>query len=160
MDYQVGQGVKFERKPGYTGYGVVCGGSDNWVGVLQVKPLDRYTHSYDDVGAKKSEKDNVRLKDCPPPFTRLCREEPRGVYALTGQADVMMFSVSDCINCKMELVDKGERISKNDWKRICNHPWVDEKEQEKIHSRRVQAVKGIVENINQNKTNEDDYEYQ
>lgn len=29
MDYHVGQGVKFERKPGYTGYGVICGGNDN-----------------------------------------------------------------------------------------------------------------------------------
>ena len=34
MDYQVGQGVKFERKPGYTGYGVICGGNDNWLGVF------------------------------------------------------------------------------------------------------------------------------
>mgnify|MGYP004460289113 CR=1 FL=1 len=54
---------------------------------------------------------------------------------------------------------KGKKISTRDIQETVHHPWIDEKEQEKIHTRRVQAVKGIVENINQNKTNEDDYEY-
>lgn len=57
---------------------------------------------------------------------------------------------------------KGKKISTSDIQETVHQPLIDEKEQEKIHSRRVQAVKGIVENINQNKnkTNEDDYEYQ
>ena len=54
---------------------------------------------------------------------------------------------------------KGKKISTSDIQEFVHHPWIDEKEQEKIHTRRVQAIKGIVENINQNKTNEDDYEY-
>lgn len=29
MDYQIGQGVKFERKSGCIGYDVICGGNDN-----------------------------------------------------------------------------------------------------------------------------------
>ena len=60
-----------------------------------------------------------------------------------------------------ELKKLQEKI--NDLRGDCIRGFpISEKEQEKIHSRRVQAAKGIVENINQNKnkTNEDDYEYQ
>lgn len=115
------------------------------------KQATEFTKCYDELGAKYPEdKDNVRLKDCPPPFMQLSRGADGGVYALADINNPIVFTKEQCIKYHVTVLDKGEKISDRDMNEIFNHPW-DEQKQKQIELRRSQAMDkyGGIENNEQ-----------
>ncbi len=73
MNMKIGQAIRYETDRSI-GYGVIIRVFENSIEFVDVNYIGRYTKCYDDVGAVyPDDKDNVRLKHCPPPFSKLSR---------------------------------------------------------------------------------------
>lgn len=154
MKLQKGQCIKYKLPhDDSAGYGVILDIRDKSIVFVEVLRADKYVHCYDELGAKyPDDKDNVRLKDCPPPFMQLSRSEQGGVYALADINNPIVFTKEQCEKYHVTVLDKGEKISQRDMDEIFNHPW-DEQKQKQIELRRNQAVdrvSGIVNDIPDN----------
>lgn len=154
MNIEKGHAIHYEiPNPYYEGNAVVIGVTDknDTIFCVAVERIKRFTKCYDEPGARYPEdKDNVRLKDCPPPFKQLSRGVDGGVYALADINNPIVFTKEQCEKYHVPVLDKGEKISQRDMDEIFNHPW-DEQKQKQIELRRNQAVDkfGGIENNKQ-----------
>lgn len=84
MDLQVGQAVRYDYgNPRYMHYGVIVDVDEKSVGIVDVDYKDNFVRCYDEVGANyERDRNNVQLKHCPPPFTKVSRGVPGRVYAM------------------------------------------------------------------------------
>ena len=140
MNMKIGQAIKYIDDCQGEMYGVILKAEEKYICFVEVRMADKYVKCYDELGAKYPEdKDNVRLKDCPPPFERLSSSEQGGVYALADIDNPIIFTKEQCIKYHVTVLDKGEKISQRDMDEIFNHPW-DEQKQKQIELRRSQAV--------------------
>ncbi|MBU5446324.1 hypothetical protein [Blautia sp. MSJ-36] len=157
MNIEMGQAITYKNERRGIGYGVIIHSTENSISFVEIDRITEFTKCYDELGARYPEdKDNVRLKDCPPPFKQLSRGVDGGVYALADINNPIVFTKEQCIKYHVTVLDKGEKISDRDMNEIFNHPW-DEQKQKQIELRRSQAVDkfgGIV-----NDTPDDSYSY-
>lgn len=109
--------TRFEKNMGVVwGYGhfrlhgVITDVSSDAVTVMPVLSLDCDVKCYDEPGAVyDTDRDNVRLKDCPPPFSRLCAFSERGgCYALASKAATVRIPLSDAEKCGLRAVRRDD----------------------------------------------------
>ena len=129
MKFETGTGVMWRSSRDVV-YGVVMAQTDGVLDVVPVHGLSSDMKCYDEGGAVKARhRDNVRLRDCPPPFTLLCAfAERSGCYAHADPAAAIRFSPDDVMARGLVVVDGGAKVSERDMAEIRDHPWRDEKE--------------------------------
>ena len=114
-------------------YGVIVGVNKDGFDFVPVARLGPFRKCYDDVGASyEIDKDNVRLKHCPPPFQRLCASSSRGVYAYANINNLLSFTKEDCQKYEVCVIDGGQKVPEPDMKEIWNHPWLEQLQKERI----------------------------
>ena len=148
MGIEIGRAITYKNERRGVGYGVIIHSTENSISFVEVDRITEFTKCYDELGAKYPEdKDNVRLKDCPPPFKQLSRGVDGGVYALADINNPIIFTKEQCEKYHVTILDRGEKISKRDMDEIFYHPW-DEQKQKQLELRRNQAVDkfGDIEN--------------
>lgn len=155
-DLKAGQSVVWQCGPTVYGadgtamdsiqYGLVVAAGGGRVGIIGVDAVDRnFTRFYDSVDADPDkDKDNVQLKDCPPPFTELCilsetyRNEdydvdgaiegrvpiaPGGAYAIarfSGES-LHVFDQADLDRLGVEMADPDHPVSDRDMRAVMSH---------------------------------------
>lgn len=127
MKLKVGQGFKMP-----SGYGLIMNDTGDDIEYISVYPIRDengiVTHCYDDPGADpRKDRDNVRLKNCPPPFTDLSIESATGgrinnAYALADLDNIktmrkICFENPDFI----EILDNGKMVPPETMQEIRNH---------------------------------------
>ena len=139
MNVRVGQGFSYGR-----GYGLVLNYDGKYVSYVSVKdPVydNSYTQqAYDELEAKyDTDKDNLRLKSCPPPFSDISyngfsdnKGKPIAIADMNNikHISIEMFEFGSC-----KILDNGVQISYEDMAKVKNHPWPRQKEIEKTYDR-------------------------
>ncbi len=151
MSIEKGHVIHYKiSEPYYEGNAVVIEVSDRngTIFCVEVKQATEFTKCYDELGAKyPGDKDNVRLKDCPPPFMRLSRGVEGGVYALADIDNPIIFTKEQCEKYHVTILDRGEKISQRDMDEIFNHPWIDQKQKELKINESIQRRKERVRDL-------------
>lgn len=132
MELHVGQGIRYDsRRTGYE-YGIVMNVDNSCISIAPVYSIEFDTKCYNDADAvKEKHQHNVRLKDCPPPFSALCKCSEHGVYCYANMKKTLCFNQSDCTEKNVTVIDNGACITKRMMKEILDHPWLEYPEKEK-----------------------------
>lgn len=152
--FMEGQGVSWKHPiSGLNKVGIVVNVGVDSIDVVPVYPMDKYTKCYDDVGAQRDrDTDNVRLKECPPPFSDFYREMRQNfVSDAYVKADVVnpMFMDLHFINrYGVSVVDDGKTVSQKMMEEIHHHPWPEQLERERV--RELPSLSSEIENFEDN----------
>lgn len=126
--FEAGTGIMFDM-PDRVGYGVIMSDSGSSIEIVPVQKLDSGVRCHDEGGAVYSRhKDNVKLKDCPPPFTFMCAFSERGCYVMASPDARLHMTYDEADAYGVSVLDDGVRISNRDMSEILDHPWRDEME--------------------------------
>lgn len=128
------------RQP-FSVHGVVVSRTENGVDIVPVNELTHFIKCYDDPGAKReTDSDNIRLKDCPPPFQIMCDYSETGqCFADTKGSSMISASFDELAAVNAVILDGGKKISERDLHEILNHPWPEQLEKEKIMDDKTNA---------------------
>lgn len=144
IEIHIGQGIKYDSRRTGCEYGIVIDVGNSCINIAPVYSIESDTKCYNDAGAvKEKHEHNVRLKDCPPPFSALCRRSERGVYCYANMKETQHFNQNDCINRNVTVIDNGACITKGMMEEILKHPWQNHPEKEKINHRSRIGVAGL-----------------
>lgn len=141
--FEVGQGISWTpREEGFDLYGIVLDSDRHGLLVLEVLPLGPYDKCYDDLDAdRRIHADNVRLFDCPPPFSKIVEETMRRCgydrkgYVVATVDDPIELSIDDVNMLNVRIIDGGEKVSERLMHEIYHHPWPTQLEREKAVSK-------------------------
>lgn len=119
---------------------------------------------YDDSHAKYADhRDNVRLKDCPPPFDWLCICGSSGgkCYAYANMEKAKTLSALELSALGVVTIDDGKQVSDRDFATVLDHPWprqleLDRKPQKLSAMERLRMAQAIDPTENGKKT---DFEF-
>lgn len=133
-DIRVGQGIVYnDELYNRTQYGVVLDVKKDSIVFSNVFCMDKYTKCYDMAGANyDTDRDNVQLKDCPPPFSVLSKNIKKNVYTYANMNQPQVFSKQQVRDYNVRIIDGGKTISKYDMKEVRNHPWQEQLQKEKV----------------------------
>lgn len=160
--FSSGQGIGFFH-PDVNGvsYGVVLSVSEKRLLYAPVFCAE-YVICYDDENADLENKNNVRLKDCPPPFTKESDNIPQNVYAYADMNHPSKLSALECDMYQAHVIDNGCQISQRDMKDVLKHVWPEQFEKEctktvllkkedvslkKLQKRRLPAVADVLDDM-------------
>lgn len=142
------QAIEYETKWGGVMQGVIINATDKYVMFCEVKPVTKYTKCYDDMNADKDRDcDNVRLKDSPPPFRDISNGKKGGVYAVADIQHPYVMAKDDLRKCNGRVLDNGKMISVHDMHNILNHPWLDQKQKEMRHNKRLEMAEAMSSSV-------------
>lgn len=136
MSFKVGQGIRYIQR-GYHGYlyGVILDVSDTHITFAKVYEADHIL-CYDDMGASYDKhRDNVRLKDCPLPFSAVSCGVSGGAYVYANADAYIKWDALQCKQHHVEVIDGGHTVTESMMNEIKHHPWQEQPEKEK--TRRV-----------------------
>lgn len=139
MELQVGQAVRYDSgNPRYMHYGVIVDVDEKSVGIVDVDYKDDLVRCYDEVGANyERDRNNIQLKHCPPPFTKVSRGVPGKVYARADMENPVILQKSYLSAYSLQILERGTKVPNADMKKIFNHPWEDQlQKQKEIRSKR------------------------
>lgn len=138
MDLQVGQAVRYDYgNPRYMHYGVIVNVDEKSVGIVDVDYKDDLVRCYDEVGANyERDRNNVQLKHCPPPFTKVSRGVPGRVYAMADMENPVILQKSHLPAYSLQILERGTKVPNADMKKIFDHPWEDQLQKQKTMRRR------------------------
>lgn len=138
MDLQVGQAVRYDYgNPRYMHYGVIVEVDEKSVGIVDVDYKDNFVRCYDEVGANyERDRNNVQLKHCPPPFTKVSRGVPGRVYAMADMENPVILQKSHLPAYSLQILERGTKVPNADMKKIFDHPWEDQLQKQKTMRRR------------------------
>lgn len=138
MDLQVGQAVRYDYgNPRYMHYGVIVDVDEKSVGIVDVDYKDDLVRCYDEVGANyERDRNNVQLKHCPPPFTKVSRGVPGRVYAMADMENPVILQKSHLPAYSLQILERGTKVPNADMKKIFDHPWEDQLQKQKTMRRR------------------------
>lgn len=149
MDLQVGQAVRYDYgNPRYMHYGVIVDVDEKSVGIVDVDYKDDLVRCYDEVGANyERDRNNVQLKHCPPPFTKVSRGVPGRVYAMADTENPVILQKSHLPAYSLQILERGTKVPDSDMKKIFDHPWEDQLQQQKTMRRRSGIdISSIIDN--------------
>ena len=141
MDISAGQGVKRKVSKFADQYALIFEADENFVSYMDVVRCfengARMTYAFDDTGASFSlHSDNVRLKDCPPPFSDFgwylnddIRRESNAIV-VAGKQNTVTVPREVFESAGWEVIDNGELISNKDMNTVKEHPWPRQPEKE------------------------------
>lgn len=143
MNISVGQGVRFlvnDHGRLLHREGVVVSTKDSQIEVYGVYPmrmmfqnsLVQQHFAYDAVGAVyERDKDHVRLKDSPPPFSALAQGMKGNAGAFVDANHQYVIPEVEFSKCHLQVLDQGAKILQRDMRAIQYHPWPQELQKEK-----------------------------
>lgn len=144
LKLEVGQGVSWmSREDGMRIFGLVLSVDDSSACMVEVRPFESTTKCFNDSGAvKERDQHNVRLVDCPPPFSRVCaltelfgREGEKG-YVVADVGRPLEVMKKDFEKLGLHVVDGGKKVSERMMDRVYHHSWEEQHELEKSPSNR------------------------
>lgn len=147
MELQVGQAVRYDSgNPRYMHYGVIV--DEKSVGIVDVDYKDDWVRCYDEVGANyERDRNNVQLKHCPPPFTKVSRGVPGKVYARADMENPVILQKSHLPAYSLQILERGTKVPNADMKKIFDHPWEDQLQKQKTMRRRSGIdISSIIDN--------------
>lgn len=125
------QGISWLERGNGLRFGLVLESDDNGVIVVEAFPFNGFVRCHDDKGATRDDEHNVRLKGCPPPFTRIStdsgatgRTDGAG-YVVAGISDRLQISSRDFDMLHVRVIDDGAEISDELMDEVLYHPWDD-----------------------------------
>lgn len=149
MDLQVGQAVRYDYgNPRYMHYGVIVDVDEKSVGIVDVDYKDNFVRCYDEVGANyERDRNNVQLKHCPPPFTKVSRGVPGRVYAMADMENPVILQKNQLPAYVLQILERGTKVPNADMKKILEHPWEDQLQKQKTMRRRSGIdISSIIDN--------------
>lgn len=149
MDLQVGQAVRYDcGNPRYMHYGVIVDVDEKSIGIVDVDYKDDLVRCYDEVGANyERDRNNVQLKHCPPPFTKVSRGVPGRVYAMADMENPVILQKSHLPAYSLQILERGTKVPNADMKKIFDHPWEDQLQKQKTMRRRSGIdISSIIDN--------------
>ena len=149
MELQVGQAVRYDSgNPRYMHYGVIVNVDEKSVGIVDVDYKDDLVRCYDEIGANyERDRNNVQLKHCPPPFTKVSRGVPGRVYAMADMENPVILQKSHLPAYSLQILERGTKVPNADMKKIFDHPWEDQLQKQKTMRRRSGIdISSIIDN--------------
>lgn len=149
MELQVGQAVRYDYgNPRYMHYGVIVDVDEKSVGIVDVDYKDDLVRCYDEVGVNyEMDRNNVQLKHCPPPFTKVSRGVPGKVYARADMENPVILQKSHLPAYSLQILERGTKVPNADMKKIFDHPWEDQLQKQKTMRRRSGIdISSIIDN--------------
>lgn len=149
MELQVGHAVRYDYgNPRYMHYGVIVDVDEKSVGIVDVDYKDDLVRCYDEVGANyERDRNNVQLKHCPPPFTKISRGVSGKVYARADMENPVILQKSHLPAYSLQILERGTKVPNADMKKIFDHPWEDQLQKQKTMRRRSGIdISSIIDN--------------
>ena len=138
MDFQVGQAISYKYgSPSYRQQGVIIGVDDNAIDVVSVNRKNGIIKCYDEPGADYyRDRNHVRLRNCPPPFSSLTSNRPGMAYANADIENPVVLHKDNLAEYQVQILEDGRKVPKADMDKIFDHPWIDEMQKQKTMRRR------------------------
>ena len=116
--------------------------------IVDVDYKDDWVRCYDEVGANyERDRNNVQLKHCPPPFTKVSRGVPGKVYARADMENPVILQKSHLPAYSLQILERGTKVPNADMKKIFDHPWEDQLQKQKTMRRRSGIdISSIIDN--------------
>ena len=133
MDFQVGQAISYKYgSPSYRQQGVIIGVDDNAIDVVSVNRKNGIIKCYDEPGADYyRDRNHVRLRNCPPPFSSLTSNRPGMAYANADIENPVVLHKYNLAEYQVQILEDGRKVPKADMDKIFDHPWIDEMQKQK-----------------------------
>ena len=133
MDFQVGQAISYKYgSPSYRQQGVIIGVDDNTIDIVSVNRKNGIIKCYDEPGADYyRDRNHVRLRNCPPPFSSLTSNRPGMAYANADIENPVMLRKDNLAEYQVQILEDGRKVPKVDMDKIFNHPWEDQLQKQK-----------------------------
>lgn len=149
MDFQVGQAISYKYgSPSYRQQGVIIGVDDNTIDVVSVNRKNGIIKCYDEPGADYyRDRNHVRLRNCPPPFSSLTSNRPGMAYANADIENPVVLCKDNLAEYQVQILENGRKVPKADMDKIFDHPWEDQLQKQKIMRRRSGIdISSIIDN--------------
>lgn len=86
--------------------------------IVDVDYKDDWVRCYDEVGANyERDRNNVQLKHCPPPFTKVSRGVPGKVYARADMENPVILQKSHLPAYSLQILERGTKVPNADMKK-------------------------------------------
>ena len=133
MDFQVGQAISYKYgSPSYRQQGVIIGVDDNAIDVVSVNRKNGIIKCYDEPGADYyRDRNHVRLRNCPPPFSSLTSNRQGMAYANADIENPVVLHKYNLAEYQVQILEDGRKVPKADMDKIFDHPWIDEMQKQK-----------------------------
>lgn len=149
MDFQVGQAISYKYgSPSYRQQGVIIGVDDNAIDVVSVNRKNGIIKCYDEPGADYyRDRNHVRLRNCPPPFSSLTSNRPGMAYANADIENPVVLRKDNLAEYQVQILEDGRKVPKADMDKIFDHPWEDQLQKQKtMHRRSGIDISSIIDN--------------
>lgn len=127
--FRAGQGVSFVSG-GRRIHAIVMRAHDVGLELAQVvvvNRLDARHICYNEPGANYDlHRDNVKLRDCPPPFTELMSVAEHGSFVHADVKKLRRLSKQKCEAYGVIVLDDGITVTNDMMRELWNHPWHDD----------------------------------
>lgn len=149
MDFQVGQAISYKYgSPSYRQQGVIIGVDDNAIDVVSVNRKNGIIKCYDEPGADYyRDRNHVRLRNCPPPFSSLTSNRPGMAYANADIENPVVLRKDNLAEYQVQILENGRKVPKADMDKIFDHPWEEQLQKQKtMHRRSGIDISSIIDN--------------
>lgn len=149
MDFQVGQAISYKYgSPSYRQQGVIIGVDDNTIDIVSVNRKNGIIKCYDEPGADYyRDRNHVRLRNCPPPFSSLTSNRPGMAYANADIENPVVLRKDNLAEYQVQILEDGRKVPKADMDKIFDHPWEDQLQKQKtMHRRSGIDISSIIDN--------------
>lgn len=149
MDFQVGQAISYKYgSPSYRQQGVIIGVDDNTIDIVSVNRKNGIIKCYDEPGADYyRDRNHVRLRNCPPPFSSLTSNRPGMAYANADIENPIVLCKDNLAEYQVQILENGRKVPKADMDKIFDHPWEEQLQKQKTIRRRSGIdISSIIDN--------------
>ena len=149
MDFQVGQTISYKYgSPSYRQQGVIIGVDDNTIDIVSVNRKNGIIKCYDEPGADYyRDRNHVRLRNCPPPFSSLTSNRPGMAYANADIENPIVLCKDNLAEYQVQILENGRKVPKADMDKIFDHPWEEQLQKQKTIRRRSGIdISSIIDN--------------
>ena len=149
MDFQVGQAISYKYgSPSYRQQGVIIGVDDNAIDVVSVNRKNGIIKCYDEPGADYyRDRNHVRLRNCPPPFSSLTSNRPGMAYVNADIENPVVLRKDNLAEYQVQILENGRKVPKADMDKIFDHPWEEQLQKQKTIRRRSGIdISSIIDN--------------
>ena len=149
MDFQVGQAISYKYgSPSYRQQGVIIGVDDNAIDVVSVNRKNGIIKCYDEPGADYyRDRNHVRLRNCPPPFSSLTSNRPGMAYVNADIENPVVLRKDNLAEYQVQILENGRKVPKADMDKIFDHPWEEQLQKKKtMHRRSGIDISSIIDN--------------
>ena len=149
MDFQVGQAISYKYgSPSYRQQGVIIGVDDNTIDIVSVNRKNGIIKCYDEPGADYyRDRNHVRLRNCPPPFSSLTSNRPGMAYANADIENPVVLHKDNLAEYQVQILENGRKVPKADMDKIFDHPWEEQLQKQKtMHRRSGIDISSIIDN--------------